>query len=700
MQMIHRLLVALGVVVGVGVGCGPDGLEVGQHHAAVLSSPDVLYEEIFESCDAGWSASGVGSTWECGAPVAEPAGDSDGSGLAWTTALDGAYARHEESILTSPVIPLPARTEGGGELRLSMAVWYDFAHNPSQDFGGARVEAFDGLSWQPLLPHGGWDGVFRAPGAALDGALGLTDSGPVGAWRRLVFDVSALSGPDFRARVVVANRHPHRASGIAVDTVRVERLAGASSRASAALDQLREAHRARIDAALAELPAEERSRRLDRLFWRGIWPGELSVRRNPFGAVGALTGLFLRAPHTTGPARATPLEAADAFLAELGRDLFGAEPEDDLAVDPRSPALVFGLPGAVIYQQRYRGMRVLAARAEVFLDRELRVYRAFGTVVPGFSVDPRAAIDERSAARLAVDAVQDETQASCDAAAGAELVGWNEALDGRADADHLAWRVEVACGPGLERVVLVDAHDGAVLRAHDPVELFGEPGVAVDRFARFTDDTEECFGPSEECSNASTGEEVWRDGECLWHYNVQDLEVLVGGQPADDDHPANCVLVPETDQIIRSFDGAGEYVRSQPWQGRDWNIEDVIGCEQDGEEVPGFCVSFDERDALFGDSPTIGYKDGNRVLHLRPATGGPDLIGHEASHAILHTLGVRVTGAVGEHIADMTGAITTNRAIDRGFSPIYEAPDPWIDAGTAESAAVLTKSVVRGPERS
>lgn len=112
--MIHRLVVmALGVVVGAGAGCG-EGSIVGHHASPVLSSPDVLYEELFGSCDAGWTASGIGSTWECGVPVAEPDADADGSGLLWATALDGPYARHEESALTSPVIPLPASTQGGG----------------------------------------------------------------------------------------------------------------------------------------------------------------------------------------------------------------------------------------------------------------------------------------------------------------------------------------------------------------------------------------------------------------------------------------------------------------------------------------------------------------------------------------------------------------------------------------------------------
>ena len=694
--MIHRLVVALCVVVASGTGCGEGALEVGQHSAAVLSAPDVLYEDLFESCDGGSTASGTGSTWQCGEPVSDPTGDADGSGLLWATALDGPYQLHEESALTSPVIPLPRQDEGTGELRLSMAVWYDFAHNPSEDFGGARVEAFDGLGWRVLEPHGGWDGVFRAPGTPLDGALGLTDSGTIRTWRRLVFEVTTLAGPDFRFRVVVANRHPHRGSGIAVDTVRVERIATASDRADAALDQIRAVHGARIDAALAVLPSEERTKRLDRLFWRGIFPGELSVRRNAFGAIGSLTGLFLRAPHSTGPARATPLDAADAFQAEFGRDLVGAEPDDELVADPRSPALAFGLPGAVIYQQRFRGMRVLAARAEVFLDRELRVYRAFGSVVPGFSVDPHADLDERRASALAVAAAEDETHATCAAADGPELAGWNEALDGGADIDHLAFRVEIGCGQTFERVVLVDAHDGTILRLHDPVKLYGEPGFATDRFSRFADDTEECFGPRAQCG----AEEVWRDGECLWHYNVENLEVLAGGQAADEDHPANCVLVPETDQIIRAFDGAGEYVRSQPWQGREWDVEDVIACEQDGLEIPGFCVSFDESDAVFGDNATIAYESGlTRVLHLRPAVGGPDAIAHESSHAILDTLRVAVTGSVDEHIADATGAIGTRRALDHGFGFVYEAPDPWIDAGTAESAGVLTKSVVRGPER-
>ncbi|MBI2893113.1 MAG: hypothetical protein HYY06_06140 [Deltaproteobacteria bacterium] len=687
-------LAATAVVLGF-CGCIGEPIEVGEHRAPVLAAGDLLYEDRFETCDTGWSPSGTGSTWQCGAPAAEPPGDSDGTGLAWATALDGPYGRYEQSALTSPEIDLSASTEGGGELRLSISVWYDFSHNPAQDFGGARVEAFDGLSWRVIEPHGGWDGPFRAPGTPLDGALGLTDSGLIRTWRSLVFDIGDLAGPTFRLRVVVANRHPHRASGIAVDSVRIERIGSPAARATGAIEQLRAEHRDRIAQGLAGLSTQERTRKLNHLFWRGIAPAEPQVRRNVFGAIGSLTGPFLRLPHTKGVARTTAGEAAQTFLDEFGRDLFGAEPVDSLVMDQASPALAKGPPGAVIFEQRFAGLPVLAARAEVFLDRELRVYRAFGTVVPGFSVDPTPSIDSRRASRIAREAAEVETGGSCEAGA-ADLVGWNGALAGGADEDRLAWRLPIECTAGQERVVLVDGHDGTVLHTHDPVRLFAEdvPGFAIENFGRFGEEEEDCFGPRGGCP----AEVVWRDGECLWHYDIVAGSPVAGGQRADAQHLANCDQVAETDQIIRAFDAMGDYITSQVWNGGR-EVSELVSCDLADGVHEGFCFRFNVPSSTFGDSPTIGYNGAGRVIFLRPDVGGPDIVGHEASHAISATLGTGLSSAVEEHLADIHGAIATARALGEGFGEWYEPPDAWSDGGTAESAAVLVEQAVIDAER-
>ncbi len=655
----------------------------------VLDGAEVLYEELFESCTTGWTASGVGSTWQCGAPAVEPTGDNDGTGIAWATGLLGPYGFHEESALSSPPIDLSAHMSA--ELRLTLFVWYDFAHNASQDFGGARVEAFDGSVWRALLPHGGWDGELRAPGTSLDGAAGLTDAGHIRDWRRLVFDVASFAGPAFRVRVVVANRHPVRASGIAVDTVRIERLATAAERSTAALGRLQVLHHARVRASLASLPREERVRRLERLLWRGIAPAELEVRENPFGAVGMVTSPFARLPASASTVPVDAREAAEAFLAEFGRDLFGLEPLDEVVLDPASPGLARGLPGAVVFKQMFQGLPIVAARAAVHLREDLAVYGAYGTIVPGFNVDPVPSVGELEAGRNARNEAEAQTSVLC-ATGEPSLLGWNDALAGGEDADRLVWRVRANCGETVARVVFIDAHDGSVRHTYNPVR---EQGRAEDNFRRFTDANQEYFGPPDDRG----GFDVWRDGVCTWEYGFDEAGFPIDGNEVAEG--GNCTLVPETDQVILSIEAFNGFAADNQdlWgfvgelaYGCDWLTPDG-----DREDVVGLCVQFnsshDVGEISIGsmtEDPLVGG-----IISLSPDFAGPGSIGHEGIHVLLAAGPAPLRSALQEHAADVGGAIATARALEAGFGDFHEAPDEWVQHGTEVESALLTHPQVR-----
>lgn len=172
----------------------------------------------FASCPEGWSAASLGHdelpsvSWECGRPTSGPGSDHGGGGNLFATRLAGNYSWFEWSALTSPVVDLSAVT---GTVTLTLWHWYDFewcpstcgAYNPEPTaLDGGNVEVWNGSSWVPITPEGGYPGTLRFFDSyythPMQGDSGYSADGTERTWLQASFDLTPHLNAALRVRFV------------------------------------------------------------------------------------------------------------------------------------------------------------------------------------------------------------------------------------------------------------------------------------------------------------------------------------------------------------------------------------------------------------------------------------------------------------------------------------------------------------------
>ncbi len=165
------------------------------------------------------------------------------------------------------------------------------------------------------------------------------------------------------------------------------------------------------------------------------------------------------------PHDGTPSQNARRFIDHYG-SLFGvANPSTDL-----TELLVFnGTSGdaAVRFQQRFRGLPVMAAEIAVQIGADGSVLSTSGKALPALDIDVTAGVSAATAADLArnLTVKYDHIGAELLSASAPELWIYDPSLlgaDGPPGA-RLVWRVDVRTELGdVDRLVLIDANSGAV----------------------------------------------------------------------------------------------------------------------------------------------------------------------------------------------------------------------------------------------
>jgi len=157
--------------------------------------PDVTWPQGFEDGWGGWSASA--GVWQVGVPASGPGSAHAGSSVAGTV-LSGNYPANTASRLVSPVIDLPAVTEGQ-RLELRFQQWYAYA---SGDYGEIQVSVWADGQWSA------WQTLSRpAP----------TGSSP--GWSLAAVDLTAQAGQRVRIGFTHQADFASQSSGWYVDEV-------------------------------------------------------------------------------------------------------------------------------------------------------------------------------------------------------------------------------------------------------------------------------------------------------------------------------------------------------------------------------------------------------------------------------------------------------------------------------------------------
>ena len=197
---------------------------------------------------------------------------------------------------------------------------------------------------------------------------------------------------------------------------------------------------------------------------------------------GNVTFLGASAAHPLQPARSEdddPGQTARRFVNRYGAMFGVADPSTELA----QPTVFTSSHGdAVRFEQRFRGVPVLAGQVAVQIDPNGAVVSTSGEASPRLSLDvqPSVSAATATATALAVTSRADGA-ATTDLAAGTpELTVYDPALIGALDpvGARLAWKVQVRNALGdVNRLVLVDAHTGAIALHFSQVAAGGQRDV-------------------------------------------------------------------------------------------------------------------------------------------------------------------------------------------------------------------------------
>jgi hypothetical protein len=181
---------------------------------------------------------------------------------------------------------------------------------------------------------------------------------------------------------------------------------------------------------------------------------------------GAVTFIGGSAAHPLDSSGAgAPSEIARRFVDHYA-SLYGVtDPQADLTELDRARSGSGN--SAVRFQQRYRGVPVLAGEIAVQLDADGSVLSTSGEALPSIDVDVNAQVPAASAASVARDltAKYDQVAPELLSVSAPELWIYDPSLIGAGGApgERLVWRTEVRTDLGdVDRLVLVDAHSGAI----------------------------------------------------------------------------------------------------------------------------------------------------------------------------------------------------------------------------------------------
>ena len=180
-------------------------------------------------------------------------------------------------------------------------------------------------------------------------------------------------------------------------------------------------------------------------------------------------------PRAVGVTRAsTPEQAARGFLASYGASFGLRDQASELAVSKQRS--ISDGRSVVRFQQRYRGIPVLAGEMNVQLDADKNVLSANGEILPDLSLDTTAKVSPEQAQQVALQAVAEAYQLKPEdlTTTTPELWVYNPALLGGPGPrlNTLVWRMDVTTKKvaPVRELVLVDARLGQVTLQFNQVD--------------------------------------------------------------------------------------------------------------------------------------------------------------------------------------------------------------------------------------
>jgi len=172
------------------------------------------YSEGFETCPAGWAASGTASSWACGAPTATFIPRAATGMNAWVTNLSGNYNNNELSYLTSPSFDLST-------LRSDPLLSFNHIYTTEtfSDEGWLEMSRDGGTTWIKVGAFG--QGINWYSNASSQWWSGT--SGSAGGWRPAAIRlIGAAGNANVRLRFVFSSDGSVLFEGFGVDDIRMD----------------------------------------------------------------------------------------------------------------------------------------------------------------------------------------------------------------------------------------------------------------------------------------------------------------------------------------------------------------------------------------------------------------------------------------------------------------------------------------------
>lgn len=306
------------------------------------------------------------------------------------------------------------------------------------------------------------------------------------------------------------------------------------------------------------------------------------------------------------------------------------------------------------YQQKFLGIPVWPAQANVHLDAEGNVELFEGAYIPTptrLSIIPQVKAEE--ARQKAQQAVPNAASAKV---SEAELIVY--ALDD--SKPRLAWKIEVAVSAAQNWLVAVDALDGSIITAFNQVPNNNVKGSGIDLLG------------------VKRALNVWQDGSSFYMIDTSKKMFDPTSDPLSLDSIRGGIVIMDAGHA--EFDNNGSislaYIKST--NANSWSLKDAVSASYGLSKTYDYYLSQHQRNSIDGKEGTIlgfvrygqnyenaFWSDTFMVFgDALPFAGALDVIGHEMTHGVTqHTAGLVYkdqSGALNEAVSDIFGQSVQN----------------------------------------